>query len=291
MSPNLFQRAPRRSGRRGDELIAAESTSWCSSSTFGNSSECTRRDHLAPEPAGLEHVHLVDAGHARARRAERDPGDPPISAPVVAEVGRVGLGARLLAEVDPAGELAHDEQVGALDQLALERAGVVERRHGRTGRRFAYSPSSLRSAEQTLLGPRRGGVGRVPLGPPTAASSTASAARHAAVVASVSGTPWASIEAPPNGAPRSRIADRVEDARCGSEDLGPDAVARERDDVCVAMRPVTLPAARPRYGSDGWIVGSPATTHTSRLTAGTKDRSPPGSRESGTLSPDGLWMM
>src|SRR5919198_1466826 len=68
----------------------------------------------------------------------------------------------------------------------------------RTGRRFAYRPSSLRSPRRPCSG--RGAFGSVVshFGPPTAASRTASAARHAARVSSVSAVPWASIDAPPN---------------------------------------------------------------------------------------------
>ena len=81
---------------------------------------------LAPEPAGLEHVGLVDARDPGFRRVERDASDPldlhaGVDAVVRSAVGRAGL----LAEVDAAGELAHDHQVGALDQLALQRARVV----------------------------------------------------------------------------------------------------------------------------------------------------------------------
>ena len=45
------------------------------------------------------------------------------------------------------------------------------------------------------------------------------------------------------------------------------------------------------YGFEVWIVGSPLTTHTSGLIAGTNERSPPGSRVAGTESPFGWWMM
>src|SRR6478672_4873730 len=69
----------------------------------------------------------------------------------------------------------------------------------RTGRRFAYRPSSLRSPSSPCSG--RGASGSVVShrGPPTAASRTASALRHAARVSSVSAVPWASIDAPPKG--------------------------------------------------------------------------------------------
>ena len=82
---------------------------------------------------------------------------------VGAEVARVVVGARLLAEVDAAGELADDEQVGALDALALERARVVERRERADRAQVREEAQALAQAEQALLGPRRVGVGGVPL--------------------------------------------------------------------------------------------------------------------------------
>src|ERR1700739_1644254 len=70
---------------------------------------------------------------------------------------------------------------------------------GLTGRRFAYRPRPLRRPSSPCSG--RGAAGSVVshLGPPTAASSTASAALHACRVSSVSAVPCRSIEAPPKG--------------------------------------------------------------------------------------------
>ena len=84
-------------------------------------------------------------------------------AAVAAQVGGGVGGARLLAEVDAAGELAHDEQVGALDDLAAQRAGVVERRQRADRAQVRVQAQALAQAEQALLGARRVGVGRVPL--------------------------------------------------------------------------------------------------------------------------------
>ena len=66
-----------------------------------------------------------------------------------------GLGARLLAEVDAAGELAHDEQVGALDPLAAQRRGVVERGQRLDGAQVGVQAEPLAQPEQPLLGARR----------------------------------------------------------------------------------------------------------------------------------------
>ena len=69
---------------------------------------------------------------------------------------------------------------------------------GRTGRRFANSPRPLRSPSRPCSGRGLDGSVVSHLGPPTAASRTASAAWQAASVSSVRAMPWASIEAPPN---------------------------------------------------------------------------------------------
>ena len=84
---------------------------------------------------------------------------------VGAHVGGEVLGAGLLAEVDPAGELAHDEQVGALDPLAPQGRGFIQRRQRLDGAQVGVQPEPLAQPEQALLGPRRVRVGGVPLGP------------------------------------------------------------------------------------------------------------------------------
>jgi len=61
-----------------------------------------------------------------------------------------------------------------------------------------------------------------------------------------------------------------------------------------ALRAGLLPGGGRAYvpgGREVWIVGSPCTTHTSGLSTGMKERSPPGSRPAGTLSRPGRWMM
>ena len=74
--------------------------------------------------------------------------------------------AAAVAEVDAAGQLAHDQQVDAA-RCAPSRSGLAPASAGlgRTGRRLAKSPSALRRPEQALLGTRRVGVGGVPLRP------------------------------------------------------------------------------------------------------------------------------
>ena len=74
-----------------------------------------------------------------------------VDAQVAGAVGR----ARLLAEVDAAGELAHDEQVGALDDLAPQRAGVQQRLDGAHRAQVRVQAQRLAQPEQPLLGARR----------------------------------------------------------------------------------------------------------------------------------------
>ena len=73
--------------------------------------------------------------------------------------------ATAVAEVDTAGELAHHQQVGALDALALERAGVEQRRARPHRAQVGEQPQTLAQAQQTLLRPWPARVGGVPPGP------------------------------------------------------------------------------------------------------------------------------
>src|SRR6185437_11092854 len=66
----------------------------------------------------------------------------------------------------------------------------------RTGRRLAYRPSALRIASRPCSG-RTLAFGSDHFGPPTAPSSTALAAWHAARVDAGSGSPWRSMAIPP----------------------------------------------------------------------------------------------
>src|SRR5205807_5698720 len=85
--------------------------------------------HLAPEPAGGEHVLLVDAADAAATAAcelERDPGDPPdLLLGVDAGVDGASLRGSALAplrtaEVQPARQLANDHEIDADDDLLAD---------------------------------------------------------------------------------------------------------------------------------------------------------------------------
>ena len=254
MSPNMFS-VTITSKWRGAAIsrIAALSTSRCSSSMFGNSAAVQLAHDLAPQPAGLEHVGLVDARHPRARGAEGDPGDPldllaRVDAGVRGGVRRSGSSrrsrSRRSARARPAGRCRSIIS-------RLQRARVVQRRQ-RPDR--AQVGEQARGPCAGRAGPARGGAwpGRScpTSGPPTAASRTASAPRQAASVSSVSAVPWASIDAPPNTCSSySKLgADRVQDLDRRRDDLGSDPVAGEQDDArAMAARDASRSAAvRPR---------------------------------------------
>ena len=121
-------------------------------------------DDLAPEPARVEHVGLVDGRHAALGGLEARAGDPlDLRDGVDHRVeGAAVLGAAL-AVVQAAGELAHDQHVDALDQLALERRGVVERAQRADRAQVGVQAELGAQLEQPLLGPHGAGLVGVPL--------------------------------------------------------------------------------------------------------------------------------
>ena len=118
---------------------------------------------------------------------------------VDAALGAVGQGlnAARLAEIDAADAFAHDHDVQAAHQFGLQRAAIrPARRTLSRGADWRTRASSLRRRSRPASG--RMSKGTVShFGPPTEPNSTASAASARATVASVTGTPCASIEAPP----------------------------------------------------------------------------------------------
>ena len=125
-------------------------------------------DLIAPQARALEHVGLVDRRHlapARDGRLEGDLGNAADLLPAVGAgvVGRITL-APALAEVDAARELAHHQQVGALDALGAQRAALVQRRDGLDRPQVCEQPHPGAQRQQGLLGAGVVGVGGVPLG-------------------------------------------------------------------------------------------------------------------------------
>ena len=153
-----------------------------------------------------------------------------------------------LAEVEPAGELAHHQQV---DARRPPRAAASRRSTsaGNTvaGRRFANRPSSLRMRSRPLLGTR----GR-PASRPTSGRRRRRAARRAALaralddVRRASGVPCASIDAPPirsSSKPSSSPccgATALEHAPRLARHLRADAVARQDQDALLNSDPLRL---------------------------------------------------
>ena len=135
-----------------------------------------------------------------------------------------------LAEVDAAGQLAHDQQVGAGDPLLAQRAGADQRRAGPHRPQVRVEAHPLAEAEQALLGAGRVGVGRVPLRPADGAEQDrvggAAGVEHLvgqgdAVLVDREPADQALVEL--------ELAQRLEQEAGGGDDLGTDPVAGQDD--------------------------------------------------------------
>ena len=167
---------------------------------------CTISRHMRLVSSTLALSTLVTLLAALARCLERLAGDALDLVLAVLErvvgalaLGAVGAGALLvvealaLAEVQAAGELAHDHEVDAGDDLGLKRGGAGERVENLHGAQVGVEAQALADAEQALpRGAGRPGSVVSHFGPPTAASSTASAAFAASSVA------WPEAARPPH---------------------------------------------------------------------------------------------
>ncbi len=119
----------------------------------------------------------MDFAAPRTRRLERRARDAldlelaVVHRVVRAHAGRAARGrtfhvhfARPRAEVQTAGEFAHDEHVHALEVLGLEARGVLERVEDAHRPQVGVQAERLADAEEALLGTRLGRIGGVPLG-------------------------------------------------------------------------------------------------------------------------------
>ena len=262
MSPNMFSvTTTSKSAGRLISCMAVLSTSRSSICNIGVFLFADAVHDLAPHAAGLKHVGLIDAGHLAAALAsslERLAGDALhlILAILEACRRRAGPSRRrrrrpprrrsvALAEVQASGELAHDHKVDALDDLGLKRGSAcsIEDLHGA---QVGVQAQALADAQKARLGARAAGSVVSHFGPPTAANSTASAAFAASSVAAGSGSPTASMAAPPisdSFAVEARIvfrADGVEDLHALRDDLRADAIARQQADVVLLRHDAAL---------------------------------------------------
>ena len=130
MSPNRFSVTitSKRAGSRTSS-IAHESTSWCASVTSGNSraissTTVTQSCEVSSTFALCTWVTCLRRPCARLERDARDARDLVLVVDhrVVRRAHAVhGLRAARLAEVEAAGQLAHDQQVDAVDDLGAQR--------------------------------------------------------------------------------------------------------------------------------------------------------------------------
>ena len=173
MSPNRFSvtRTSKPAGHFAS-IIAALSTSRCSSSTSGKSawtsSVTLRHRRLVARTFALStwvtFLRRVRASSNARVTIRRISASVYHSVSIAARPSSVVPLLRRLAEVEAAGELAEDQAVDALEQLGLERRGVDERRLDGDRAQVGEQPEAAAQREQRLLRPDRG-VGVVPLRP------------------------------------------------------------------------------------------------------------------------------
>ena len=164
--------------------IASTRTSSYATSGYSRATSCATSRHSRDDDRmfALSTDVSLRRRCARERERRRAAGarSPPRCRRSVSTASRPGGPAAplaRLAEVDAAGELAHDDEVDAVEHLG-PRAATRRSAPGRatTGRRLAKTPRPLRSPSSACSG-RTVAFGSSHFGPPTAPSRTASAAR------------------------------------------------------------------------------------------------------------------
>ncbi len=121
------------------------------------------RHHLAPEHAGLHHVGLLAGGHlappatGQLEGHARHPLDLRLGVELgvhgpPAAVGK-GLDPPRLAEIDPAGELAHDQDVEPRHHLPLQTGGVRQGLEAQGRPKVGEGVHRLAQAQEPRLGP------------------------------------------------------------------------------------------------------------------------------------------
>ena len=215
----------------------------CSSCTSGNS-RCTTRSHTSRHRREVSSTLALSIDSqpsaAAARELRGDAHDAlDLGAPCRC-TGRVACVriARLRAEVDAAGQLAHEHQVDALDDLGLERRGVAQRRvHAAPGAGWRTRPSSRAQPQQARLGPHLAPAATTTSG----RRSRRAAPRRPRQASSVVGRQRIAVridrDAAEGGRRRARIHGRSERAiACSTahrlgDDLRADAIAGQHRDL------------------------------------------------------------
>ena len=200
MSPNMLV-VTMTSNCRGSRTscMAALSASMCESSMSGYSSAPRRVISSRHRRGGLQDIGLVDRAHASVALAREVEGHASHAADLRRRVDEGVEAAALaateildapgLAEIDAAGQFAHDHDVETRDDLRLQRRGVGERGVDDGGTEVREELHLLPEAEQRPLRPD-GEIERVPTSVrPPHRRGTASTDFARSRVDSVSGVP------------------------------------------------------------------------------------------------------
>ena len=144
-------------------------------------------------------------------------------------VGGVAVAAGV-AEVDAAGQLADDQQVGAGDPLLAQRAGADQGRARPHRAQVGVEAHPLAQAEQALLGARRVGVGGVPFRAADGAEQDGvGAAAGLEDLVGEGGAVLVDRDAADQPLVELELAERLEQLAGGADDLGADPVAGQDD--------------------------------------------------------------
>jgi hypothetical protein len=117
------------------------------------------RGNLAPQARSFEHIRLVDGDdllaplHGKPACDARDSLD--FAGRIAAEIGGQRRGAGFGSEVDAAGELAHEHQVHAVENLRLEHRCVAQRWMQLDRPEVGVDTELAPQAQQTLFGAYR----------------------------------------------------------------------------------------------------------------------------------------
>ena len=197
--------------------------------------------HFAPQARSLQHVRLVDLRDVPATPAREAPGNASDALDLSHGIGTLVHGAvrlaRLAAEIQAAGELAHEQQVHAVEDFGLDGGGIAQRGHDLHGPQVGVDAQLGAQPEQGGLRPDR--RRRAPL------RAAYGAQQHAVgLAAQVQGGRRQAVTVQVYGdAPEGRLGqfEIVPEARCDGaqhaqplgDDLRPDAITGQDRDMCL----------------------------------------------------------